>query len=157
MEPAVEVTISIDDKVVTFKGPRDFVDAEVARYIGYAKSSNTKTNIEKATTTPEVKAQLGLTEEQLVMEKQPKGHSETVAVLAFALAEAGHPEFSEEDMRRAYIRAKVKPPKVVGQAIRDAKNSFEYIESGTKWGSYKLSHHGERTVRFDLPRRKEAH
>ena len=95
----------------------------------------------------------GLTERQLVEEKMPKGHSETVAVLAFALAESGLAEFTEEAMRKAYIRAKVRPPKVVGQAIRDAKNNFDYIEKGKKTGTYKLSNHGDRTVRFDMPRK----
>ena len=37
----------------------------------------------------------GLTERQLVEEKMPKGHSETVAVLAFAFAESGFAKFPE--------------------------------------------------------------
>ena len=88
----------------------------------------------------------------MVEAKRPKGHSETVAVLAFCLSQGGAPEFSEEDIKRAYLRAKVRPPKVVSQAIRDAKNNFDYIEAGSKRGMYRLSNHGDRTVRFDLPR-----
>jgi len=100
----------------------------------------------------ELKEKSGLTEKQLISEKNPKGHPETVAVLAFALAEAGQPEFTEDDMRRAYIRAGVRPPKVVAQAIRDAKNHGDYVQAGSKRGSYRLSNHGDRTVRFDMPR-----
>jgi hypothetical protein len=88
----------------------------------------------------------------LVELKKPRGHSELVAVLAFGLAESGIQEFSESEMRRAYIRAEVRPPKVVSQALRDAKNKQDYVESGKKRGTYKLSSHGDRTVRFDLPR-----
>ncbi len=84
--------------------------------------------------------------------KRPSGHLETVAVIAFALTQAGIGEFTEEDVRRAYVRADVKPPKVVAQALRDAKNRMDYIEPGRKRGTYRLSPHGDRTVRFDLPR-----
>jgi hypothetical protein len=95
-----------------------------------------------------------LSEKELVAQKQPKGHGETVAVLAFCLREAGTLEFTAADMRRAYIRAGVSPPKVVAQALRDAKNKYDLIESGTKRSTFRLSPHGERTVLFDLPRSK---
>lgn len=104
----------------------------------------------------ELTVQIHANEQQLIAEKQPRGHSETIAVLAFALAEAGTTEFTEEDMKRAYIRARVRPPKVVGQAIRDAKGGFDYIEYGKTRGTYRLSNHGERVVRFDMPLHKES-
>jgi len=68
------------------------------------------------------------------------------------VTESGMNEFSEQDIRRAYLRAEVRPPKFVSQALRDAKNKFDYLESGSKRGMYRLSNHGDRTVRFDLPR-----
>jgi hypothetical protein len=77
---------------------------------------------------------------------------ETVAVLGFALTQAGIQEFTAEDIRRAYLRAGIRPPKVVAQALRDAKNRMDYIEFGGRRGLYSLSAHGDRTVRFDLPR-----
>jgi hypothetical protein len=119
-------------------------------------SSNKAVHTGTAAVPVELHAHSGPTEKQLVMEKKPRGHSETIAVLAFALAEAGVAEFTEEDMRKAYIRAKVRPPKVVGQAIRDAKRGFDYVEYGKKRGTYQLSNHGDRTVRFDMPLHKEA-
>jgi hypothetical protein len=75
-----------------------------------------------------------------------------VAVLAYALTQAGRREFTEEDMRRAYIRAGVRPPQFVGQALRDARNKCDFIAKGPRRGTYCLSAHGERTVLFDLPR-----
>jgi hypothetical protein len=95
-----------------------------------------------------------MTEQELIAAKQPHGHPETVAVLAFALAEAGTPVFTEDEIRRAYIRAGARPPKVVAQALRDAKNRYEYLEVTPNRGEYRLSNHGDRVVRFDLPRRK---
>jgi hypothetical protein len=92
-------------------------------------------------------------ERDFIQAKQPQGHSETIAALAYYLTESGLPEFTEEDVRRAYIRAGVRPPKVVGQALRDAKNRYEYVEPGRGRGKYRLTAHGDRTVRFDLPRR----
>lgn len=151
MTEMAKATITVDDKVVTFEGPRDFVDSQVAKYLDADVSSDRKQHIVAVPALAESPIQSGLTEKQLVKAKQPRGHSETIAVLAFALAEAGTTEFTEEDMRRAYIRAGVRPPKVVGQAIRDAKGGFDYVDFGKKRGTYKLSNHGDRTVRFDMP------
>ena len=141
----VKATIKIGDNTVTFEGPAEFVDAQVAKY---ARSDIPSDN--------QVKDKHGdisaLSERQIVELKKPKNHSEIVAVLAFFLTENGSPEFSEEDIRRAYLRAGVRPPKVASQALRDAKNNFDYIESSGRRGSYRLTSHGDRTVRFDLPR-----
>jgi hypothetical protein len=156
MTPEAKATITVDDKVVTIEGPSDFVERQLSRYIGKQSTSDTVINNAIGAASHDSKADPVLTEKQLVATKQPKGHPEIVAVLAFALAENGHVEFTEEDMRKAYIRASVKPPKVVGQAIRDAKNLCEYIETGKERGTYRLSNHGDRTVRFDMPRKKEA-
>jgi hypothetical protein len=90
-------------------------------------------------------------ERDLIAEKRPRNQTETVAVLGFCLAENGQVEFTEVDIKRAYLRAGIRPPKVISQALRDARNKFDLIEAGTKKGTYRLSAHGDRTVRFDLP------
>jgi hypothetical protein len=77
---------------------------------------------------------------------------EIVTVFAFFLTEQGITEFSDDDIKRCYVRAGVRPPKVIAQALRDAKNKYDLIAAGSKRGTYKLSDHGERVVRFDLPR-----
>jgi hypothetical protein len=46
--------------------------------------------------------------QDLIAAKQPHRHHEIVAVVAFALTESGTREFSEDDVRRAYIRAGVR-------------------------------------------------
>jgi hypothetical protein len=156
MTTEARATITVDDKVVTFEGPQGFVDAQVAKYIGGGIASDSLANRTGETQSLELTTKAVLTEKQLVLAKKPDGHSETIAVLAFALAESGIPEFSEEDMRKAYIRAGVRPPKVVGQAIRDAKKLTDFVDYGSQRGRYKLSNHGDRTVRFDLPRQTET-
>ncbi len=152
MERRITVNLKIGDRSVELSGPEDFVREEVRHLT--ATLARQENGSEQATPRVE-RQQLGsaTTEAELIQEKQPANHSETVAVLAYALRSAGVSEFTEEDMTRAYKRARFKPPKVVGQAIRDAKNTFDYIESGEQRGKYKLSHHGERTVEFDLPRK----
>jgi hypothetical protein len=146
----VKATIEIADKKVTFEGPREFVEAQVAKFTQAESSKQTITELGASLrNSTEEHVQ---TERDLVNSKKPKGHLETVAVLAFVLAQSGTLEFTEDDIRRAYLRAGVKPPKVVSQALRDAKNRLDYIEIGQKKGTYRLSHHGDRTVRFDLPR-----
>jgi hypothetical protein len=142
-----KVTVSVGDKTITFEGPREFVEEQLARYIG----APSKTQDQRAALTAS-DASLVPSLGKLVETKKPKGHSETVAVLAFGLAGSGLTEFTESDMRRAYIQAGVRPPKVVGQALRDARKNKDYIGAGKKRGTYKLSSHGDRTVRFDLPR-----
>jgi hypothetical protein len=46
--------------------------------------------------------------QDLIAAKQPHRHHEIVAVVAFALTESGTREFSEDDVRRAYIRTGVR-------------------------------------------------
>jgi hypothetical protein len=151
---SVKATIEVGDKRITFEGPSDFVERQVAKFSedGFQTAEAKKDVLSErrggVTAT--------MTEKEIVSRKQPQGHSETVAVLAFCLTEGGKQEFTEEDIRRAYIRADVKPPKVVGQALRDAKNNYDLIETGSKRGTYRLSPHGDRTVRFDLPRKERA-
>ena len=151
MSKRVEVTLTFGDRRISLEGPEEFVRAEVERLVrGPASSSPSvgERNVPHSGDGP-------ASERALLDQKLPKGHSETVAVLAFALRESGTAQFTEDDMRRAYLRAKVRPPKVVSQAIRDSRNKFDYIEPGTSKGTYRLSAHGERTVIFDLPRKKE--
>lgn len=143
----ITVTVTINDAQVTIKGPEEFVREEVRHLT--ARLAAAPPTAQPASASP---GNQGITEALLIEQKKPANHFETVAVLAFCLKEAGFEEFSETDMRKAYLRAKVRPPKVVSQAIRDAKNKFDYIEEGSTRGLYRLSHHGERTVVFDLPR-----
>jgi hypothetical protein len=142
-----KATISVGDRTVTFEGPRDFVESQVALCLSLPSKPQAS---QTTASLGEGASQLSLA--KLVESKKPRGHSEIVAVLAFGLASSGLLEFTESDMRRAYLQADVRPPKVVGQALRDAKNNKDYIEAGRKRGAYKLSTHGDRTVRFDLPR-----
>jgi hypothetical protein len=153
MTKRIEVTLTFGDKKVSLEGPEDFVREEVERLVhgpsGAVAAAGPQTAPPEAPSSPQ-------TERQLVEQKLPDGHAEIVAVLAFSLRERGVTEFTAEEIRKAYIRANVRPPKVVAQALRDAKNKYELIEPGTTKGTYRLSPHGERTVLFDLPRRREG-
>jgi hypothetical protein len=151
-EKIVKATIQFDDKKITVEGPSEFVESMVSKYSETSKQQD-KNAIVKVSSGRSL-AEIG-TEKDLIAAKQPQGHHEIVAVLAFALAETGTSIFTEEDIRRAYIRAGVRPPKVVAQALRDAKNKYEYLELAGKRGEYRLTNHGDRVVRFDLPRQKE--
>ncbi|WP_128912098.1 hypothetical protein [Granulicella sibirica] len=145
MENQCKATVIIGETTVTFEGPADFVASQVAIYT--SKTSKQELMIggpsEYTTMSPK----------DLLKEKQPKGHHEIVAVLAFYLAQSGLEEFTEDDMRRAYLQAEARPPKVVSQSIRDARSKYDYIEPSKRRGAYRLSPHGDRTVRYDLPRR----
>ncbi len=140
MEKTVTVTVTEGNRRITIEGPEDFVREEVRRF----------TSTEDGARTNSV-APVARIERDLIAEKRPRNQTETVAVLGFCLAENGQVEFTEVDIKRAYLRAGIRPPKVISQALRDARNKFDLIEAGTKKGTYRLSPHGDRTVRFDLP------
>jgi hypothetical protein len=148
MTDSVKAIITIGNKTITFEGPRDFVEEQVARFAPRQEASHV-TNKPDNSSLPEPRSNES-PERNLVLTKNPKNHAQTVAVLAFALAQSGVEEFTADDIRRAYLRAAIRPPKVIGQAIRDAKNLFDYIGHGKRRGTYRLTNHGDRTVRFDL-------
>jgi len=144
MEKTLTVTVTVDNRRITLEGPEDFVRAEVRRFaLPHDNGAKGKSSNNAGPTT--------LTERDLIAQKRPRNQTETVAVLGFCLTENGHGEFTEADIKRAYVRGGIRPPKVISQAIRDARNKFDLIETGAKKGTYRLSPHGDRTVRFDLP------
>jgi hypothetical protein len=159
MEENIEVTVTIGDKRVTLAGPESFVRAEVQRLTNMLAAAPPSTSpAPSAVGGANAAATEGLpaTEREFVNAKSPSGHPETVAVPAYFLTKNGQTEFTPDDIRRAYARAGVRPPKVIGQALRDAKNLNDFLEPGTKRGTFRLSPHGERTVGFDLPRKKPS-
>ena len=159
MGDKIEVTVTIGDKQVTLAGPESFVREEVQRLTNIIAASaphaGTTSTGGPGVSPPAVEG-LPATEREFVAVKSPNGHSETVAVLAYFLSKSGRTEFAPEDIKRAYARAGVRPPKVMPQALRDAKNLNDYLEAGTERGSFRLSAHGERTVVFDLPRKNQG-
>jgi hypothetical protein len=144
MAKHLKVTVTVDDRRITLEGPEEFVRAEVRRFTSHTDPGTTPPRAEEP-------VRAALTERELVSQKRPRNQTETVAVLGFCLSENGLGEFTEADVKRAYIRAGVRPPKVIAQALRDARNKFDLIEAGKKKGTYRLSAHGDRMVRFDLP------
>lgn len=145
-------SITFRDKQIAFEGPREFVEAMIARFARDDNWSDRAADQDNEQLPALPQSNNVLSERDLILQKKPKGHHEIIAVLAFALTQAGTAVFAEDDIRRSYIRAGERPPKVVSQALRDAKNKFEYVEQAEKRGHYRLTNHGDRVVRFDLPR-----
>lgn len=148
MSQKIDVGVTIDGRRITIDFPPELYEAAIA----YLRSSLRAQPDAESNGRARFAADRPRAERDVVTDKKPSGHAETIAVLAFCLREAGTAEFNAEEMRRAYIRAAVRPPKVVAQALRDAKNRYEYIEPGSRSGTFRLSAHGERTVLFDLPK-----
>lgn len=151
---AIQVKVTIEDRQVTLEGPEDFVRAEVQRLTNEVakRPAGAKAPHFVDQSGTDGAEKLARTEREFVALKKPSGHPEIVAVLAYFLKRNGQEEFRPEDMRRAYARAGLRPPKVIGQAVRDSKNVHDYLETGSERGTFRLSPHGERTVEFDLPR-----
>jgi hypothetical protein len=148
-EERINVAIEVGNVRVVLEGPRDFVESEVRRLTATMAPSH-QSQVEPRTAEPEPPPEVAVSEHDFLVEKAPKGHAEIVTALAFYLTEQGQEEFTEQDMRRAYIRSGIRPPKVVAQALRDAKNKRDFLRQGSARGTYMLTHHGDNFVRFDL-------
>jgi len=156
MSSICKATITYGDVKIVLEGPQEFIEEQIAKYTKPTLAQNTSKDDSKflpSGTGIEEPSGDHISEREMIATKQPKGHHEIVAVLAFCLTQSGEGEFGEDEIRRAYIRAGVRPPKVVAQALRDAKNAHDFLESAGR-GRYRLSSHGDRTVRFDLPHRE---
>ena len=141
-------TVELGEGTIVFEGTEEFVSAQVAKL-----QAATGPGVQQPEATMLREGTAMTSEKAFVQEKRPDGASETIAVLAYYLREHGTTEFTDEDIKKAYIRAGVKYPKALAQAIRDAGRRFDYIDPGPGKGKYRLSSHGERTVLFDLPRK----
>lgn len=156
MSDTCKATITYGDVKIVVEGPQKFVEDQIAQQkaAGTVPSPSKKGTKFLASGEDTAKTGMDITSErEVIAAKQPKGHHEIVAVLAFCLTESGQQEFGEDEIRRAYIRAGVRPPKVVSQALIDAKRNHDFLKAVGR-GRYRLSPHGDRTVRFDLPRRE---
>lgn len=138
-------TVEWEGRRVTIEGPADFVSAELDRF---------RTASPKATSPARQNSPRPTTEADFVARKKPKDHYEKIAVLAAKLKDSGKLEFDDDEMRRAYLRASVKPPKNMRQALVDTKRHRDYIEPSATRGSYKLTDFGSDFVQFELPRRE---
>ena len=151
MKNTVKVRVTVGDRRITFEGPPDFVRAEVQRLTNPIPAAGP---IEDGGLSTASAIGFSSTERELISEKKPHGHAETVAVLAYWLTKSGTTQFTRKDMRGAYIRACARQPRFIDQALRDARNKHEFLEAGTARGTFRLSAHGERVVLRDLPRKK---
>ena len=142
-------TVEWEGRRITVEGPPEFVSAELDRFRGaparVAEPAATEAQAQEAANRP-------MTDSAFVALKRPQDHFERIAVLASRLRESGKSEFDGDDMRRAYLRAGIKPPKVMSQALVDTKRKRDYIEPTAARGMYRLTDFGSDFVQFELPR-----
>jgi hypothetical protein len=148
-EDRINVAVEIGNVKVTLEGPRDFVESEVRR-LTTPLTDLRQAAVETRSSAAESESGGFRNEREFIALKRPKGHAEIVTALAFYLTEHGQEEFTEEEVRRAYIRAGIRPPKVIAQALRDAKNKRDFLRQGGSRGTYTLTDYGDSFVRFDL-------
>ena len=144
----VKGTVEWDGRRITVEGPPSFVSAELDRFRGFRGVGPDVNGSDSVTDhRPE-------TEASLIARKRPQDHYERIAVLAARLKESGKVQFDSDDMRKAYLRAGIKPPKVMQQALIDTKNKKGYIEPTESRGCYELTDFGSDFVQFELPRKE---
>jgi hypothetical protein len=140
-------TIEWEGRRITVEGPPDFVSAELERFRNAGPGA--PPTVSGAASAGSVRP---TTDAAFVALKRPRDHYERIAVLAVRLKESGTAEFDGDDMRRAYLRAGVKPPKAIKQALVDTKRHRDYIEPSAARGKYRLTNFGEDFVQFELPK-----
>lgn len=97
---------------------------------------------------------------QFIAGKNPKGAVEEIPCLVYWAREYDNLDrFNEDDVRQLYHSAHIKPPKNIGQSLRDlSSKSRKYMRvepAGGNTGYFKLSHGGEVFVEFDVAGGKE--
>ena len=143
-------TVEWEGHRISIEGPEAFVSVELERFRN-AVLKGTSAQPVPGDTAP--RGGRPMNDADFLASKAPKDHYEKIAVLAVRLKAAGKSEFDDDEMRRAYLRANIKPPKVMSQALVDTKRFRDYIEPCETRGKYRLTSHGEDFVQFDLPRK----
>lgn len=92
---------------------------------------------------------------QFIAGKNPKGAVEEIPCLVYWAREYDkRDKFNEDDVRQLYKLANIRPPKNIGQSLRDLsskKRNYMRVEpAGGNTGHFKLSHAGEIFVEFDV-------
>ncbi len=87
--------------------------------------------------------------------KNPQNAYEAIAVVLYHRRKAeGVEELSGSEIRAALVQGRYRPPdSSMAQTLTDCRRKYGYIQAGSKKGLWKLSHTGETTVEFDLPRK----
>lgn len=145
-DESVKGTVEWEGRRITVEGPPDFVSAELDRFRSRQHAAPSE-----SASAPAAPGQ-PVTDASFVALKKPQDHYEKIAVLAARLRDSGKAEFDSDDMRRAYLRAGIKPPKVMQQALVDTKRKKDYIEPTSTRGAYRLTDFGSDFVQFELPR-----
>lgn len=164
-----------------FEGDRDFIDAQIEKIVGIAKSSPATTtpspaenpatrsngNLAKKTTQRKALVEQPRMLPKLITEgvkieelrkfyalKSPETHIPRFAVLTHWLKNnCGLAEVSIDEMYTLYKILGLRQPKVLIQVFRDGKSKNAYFEVGTTPGHYYLTTFGETFVEHDLPRK----
>ncbi|MBX3229222.1 MAG: hypothetical protein KIT84_18630 [Labilithrix sp.] len=88
-------------------------------------------------------------------QKKPQNSYEAIACVLYHHQKfREQSELNSDEIRKALLQGRVKPPGNMTQTLTDCRRRYAYIEPGTKKGLWKLSHDGEVTVDLDLPREK---
>lgn len=145
---------ALKEKVIEYALARIFKDDE---RVGKKISSQKEPSVSQSESIPITDEQSELpTLKEFYEQKKPISATEIVTVFGFYLEKYRNVQsFSEQDIADAYYEARARKPKVIGQALRDAKNSKRFLVEGTKKGKFRISNIGENLVLHDLPRKEK--
>lgn len=89
-----------------------------------------------------------------VATKKPQNAYEAISVVLYHRRQTeDKTELSGPEIRAALVQGRYRPPdSSMAQTLTDCRRKYGYIQPGSKKGLWKLTHTGETTVEFDLPR-----
>lgn len=90
-----------------------------------------------------------------IASKKPQNVYEAIAaILHYARKVEGKDEVSGAEIRSGLVQGRHRPPGNLAQALTDCRRKYGYIQTGSKKGLWTLTHSGETTIEFDLPRQE---
>jgi len=158
---SVKVVVAQGDTRVEVEGDQAFVEAQLKKLLPIVTGAlpTIPEKAKHAEQPPATQALGGSKDRQslatFVETKSPQNAYEAIAVVLYHRRKAeGVEELSGSEIRAALVQGRYRPPdSSMAQTLTDCRRKYGYIQAGSKKGLWRLSHTGETTVEFDLPRK----
>lgn len=152
----VKVVVAKGSARVEVEGPTEFVEKhllDLLAHLSVIGSADEESEREEAENdADDASAGERKSLQRYLEEKAPTNSYEAIAVVVYFLAKfRGKPEVTADEIRRALLQGKFKPPSVMAQAMTDCRRRYGFVQPGTRKGFWKLTHDGEAKVELEMP------
>lgn len=156
-----KIVVAQGDSRLELEGDQSFVESQLKKLLPIVTGTPAATERSKHSEASERAKPLSSAQDRqslvtFVTAKNPQNAYEAIAVVLYHRRKAeGIEELSGPEIRAALVQGRYRPPdSSMAQTLTDCRRKYGYIQAGSKKGLWKLSHTGETTVEFDLPRKE---